>query len=388
VPTESNLVSWQSVYFALAALSFNTLTQPCGRVCGQNTKIRTYVRSSPFFCAFDLLSLFIRLLVYTIGGITPIRAVLATVAARFDADDEEGEEEGKLQSLLKNVVVRWIVFIPTLLQAIKLFALGGVRVSQAWGAVLLGAFVVVEGLGYLGSLCERIEVSQRSCLPRWLASPSARMEENMTNRIQQMKEPLETVDYTCYILAMISHLLLPAWVFWQVVLMPTPDYPINFTQIPLLLGGLLSTLWIMGSAGGISLLLDERFHRKKVYRWMVIISYCVLAFVGYLKAVLVIYSTARGTGYAISICVAILVTSFLLLLLSIPVLSINESRVLRKQVLFLEGQYSAGVVEAEVMQMVLALMVFIVTILSSVLWYALKYDSADTFKPNWTNKFG
>jgi hypothetical protein len=41
-----------------------------------------------------------------------------------------------------------------------------------------------------------------------------------------------------------------------------------------------------------------------------------------------------------------------------------------------------------VIQMELALMVFIVTILSSVLWYGLKYDSAGTFKPDWTNKFG
>jgi hypothetical protein len=377
------------VYFALVALSFNTITQPCGRVCGQNTKIRTYVRSSPLFCAFDLLSLFIRLLVYTIGGITPIRAVLATVAARFDADDEEGEEDGTLQSLLKNVVVRWIVFIPTLLEAIKLFALRGVRGSQVWGAILLAAFVVVEGLGYLGSSCERIEASQRSCLPRWLTSPNARMEETMTNRIKQLKEPLEAVDYTCYILAMISHWLLPAWVFWQVVLMPTPDYRINFIQIPLLLGGVLSALLIMGSAGLIDFLLGARFHWKKVYRWMVIISYCVVAFLGYLKGILVIYSTARGTGYAISICLAILVTPVLLLILAIPVLYIYEFRVLRKQVLFLEkDQYSGGVEGAEAMQMVLALMVFIVTMLSSVLWYGLKYDSADTFKPDWTNKFG
>jgi hypothetical protein len=351
--------------------------------------MRTYVRSSPFFCAFDLLSLFIRLLAYTIGGITPIRAVLATVAARFDADDEEGEEEGNLQSLLKNVVVRWIVFIPTLLQAIKLFALGGVIVSQVWGAVLLGAFVAVEGLGYLGSLCERIEASQRSCLPRWLTSPSARMEENMTNRIEQLKQPLETVDYTCYILAMISHWLLLVWVFWQVVLMPTPDYPSDLIKLPASLSLELFRVWLIISVDKINFLLEERLHWKRVYRLMAIIPYCVLTFLGLIKVALAIYSTAGGCGYSVSISFAAFAASFLLIFLFIPVSFIYKSRVLRKQVLFLEkDQYSGGVVEAEVIQMELALMVFIVTILSSVLWYGLKYDSAGTFKPDWTNKFG
>jgi hypothetical protein len=373
------------VYFALVALSFNTLTQPCGRVCGQNTKIRTYVRSSPFFCAFDLLSLFIRLLVYTIGGITPIRAVLATVATRFDADDEEEEEEGTLQSLLNNVVVRWIVFIPTLLQAIKLFALRGVRVSQVWGAVLLSAFVVVEGLGYLGSLCERIEGSQRSCLPRWLTSPSARMEEKMTNRIKRLKEPLEEVDYACYKLAIVSHWLLPAWVFWQVFWLPNSDYPMSFNHV----FGVLSASLILGSTCVIYFLLDVRFRWKGLYRGIVIISYCVLAFAGYLKTLLAIYSTTLNAGYAISICVATFLTLLLLSIFVTPLIVIYESRVLRKQVLFLEkDQYPGGVDNAEVMQMMFALTVFVITMLSSVLWYGLKYDSAGTFKPDWTNKFG
>jgi hypothetical protein len=54
--------------------------------------MRTYLRSFPFFCAFDTLSIVTRLLVYRLNGITPLYAVQAIVASRFDgiADGLQG----------------------------------------------------------------------------------------------------------------------------------------------------------------------------------------------------------------------------------------------------------------------------------------------------------
>jgi hypothetical protein len=88
---DQNLVSWQSVYFALVALAVNVMTQPCGRVCGQNPKMRTYLRSSPIFCGFDAFAIIIRILVYLVNRIAPFQAIQSTVAARFDNIDDELE---------------------------------------------------------------------------------------------------------------------------------------------------------------------------------------------------------------------------------------------------------------------------------------------------------
>jgi hypothetical protein len=160
---DKNLVSWQSVYFALVALAVYVMTQPCGRVCGQNSKMRTYMRSSLIFCGFDALAIIIRILVYRVNRITPFRAIQSTVAARFDDIDDELEG---LQMLEKLTFIRLVLFILTLTQSIKLFALGRVPWPRSWGCLFLISFVVVEIVIFLGQSFERVEISKRSCLPQ------------------------------------------------------------------------------------------------------------------------------------------------------------------------------------------------------------------------------
>ena len=54
-------------------------------------KIRTYIRSSPVFCGFDILGIIINFLVHLCNGNGPLRAAKAIVAARFDGIGDELE---------------------------------------------------------------------------------------------------------------------------------------------------------------------------------------------------------------------------------------------------------------------------------------------------------
>lgn len=135
-------VSWQSAFWALVPPALNSMTQPCGRVCGYSARFRIYLRSSPVTCAVDTLDVFMRISTLWLSGI-PFRKSCYTVKAnRFDESDFQHEG---LQALGKRAWERWILFgLGTLPQVIKLLSMNGIPLTQALGMTYLFSFLVFE----------------------------------------------------------------------------------------------------------------------------------------------------------------------------------------------------------------------------------------------------
>jgi hypothetical protein len=119
------------------------MTQPSGRVLGSPSRYRTYLRSSPIFCALDALSFLLKLLFSPfLPGASVSVAISQIIRQRYS--DAEDEAEG-IQSLEKMVILRWVFFlIGTLGPAVKMAAMGGIPWTKAWGMMYLGSFLVFE----------------------------------------------------------------------------------------------------------------------------------------------------------------------------------------------------------------------------------------------------
>ena len=106
---------------------------------------RTYLRSSPIICALDSVSILVRFCLYFIHGLGLKEAARKIAEVRFKAEMALADPSEGFQSLERLTFVRWIFLVlGTLPQAIKLFAVQGVPWTQAWGAMYLGSFAMVE----------------------------------------------------------------------------------------------------------------------------------------------------------------------------------------------------------------------------------------------------
>jgi len=209
------------------------MTQPCGRICGMDPITRTYIRSSPIFCGFDTLAIIINFLVHLFNGVGPLRAAKSIVAARFEGIDDEVEG---LQYLEKVTFIRWVVFIITLTQSIKLFALRGVPGSQAWGYLFLASYVAIEVVILLGNAYERLQTTNVSLLPRWMDSLITAGESDLiSRRIEHIRLYMQKVDHICAILAVILQICLLSWVVWQICGFPVIDTDDSWYGIYLIL---------------------------------------------------------------------------------------------------------------------------------------------------------
>jgi WD40 repeat protein len=120
------------------------MTQPSGRTCGVAEQYRTYLRSSPIFCAIDAIALVVRLSIYLLRGKSFFEALLTVRRTRFD-DNQDVSFDGGFQGLERLTWVRWLIFsFGTLPQVIKLLALHGVPWTKAWGIMFFASFLVLE----------------------------------------------------------------------------------------------------------------------------------------------------------------------------------------------------------------------------------------------------
>jgi hypothetical protein len=135
-------VQWQTAFWSLVSLAVLTMSQPCGKICSQPSRYRTYLRSSPVVCAADTLSIFTRWAVMSISlRVSPIRALRLLQLERFeDADEAEG-----LQKLGSSTFGCWIfAVLGPLPVMIKLASFGGTPWTQAFGMSFMVSFVVTE----------------------------------------------------------------------------------------------------------------------------------------------------------------------------------------------------------------------------------------------------
>src|SRR6266480_4646464 len=137
----SNLVSWQSAYWGLVPLAINVMAQPSGRICGFNSRWRFYLRSSPIVCVVDLVALLLRFIILLFRGHSFAEAMGYTLESRelHLAADPVG-----VQAIEKVPVLRFIIFVFTLLQAVKLLSCTGIPWTQTWAFFYLIPWCVYE----------------------------------------------------------------------------------------------------------------------------------------------------------------------------------------------------------------------------------------------------
>lgn len=118
-------VSYQTAFWTLVPLATCVMTQPSGRVLGSPSRYRTYLRSSPIFCAVDALSFLIKLAFSPfLPGASISRAIAEIICHRYGDVDDEAEG---IQSLEKMTALRWVFFlVGTLGPAVKMAAMGGI----------------------------------------------------------------------------------------------------------------------------------------------------------------------------------------------------------------------------------------------------------------------
>jgi hypothetical protein len=128
---EPREVSWQNAFWSLPPLAINTMMQPSGRVCGFDSSLRTYLRSSPIVCVFDAVFIIIRFITYSFFGLSARAAAKKVIDARGredggreDGGGEEGSGEeggredrggedakpGGFRSLERKLFLRYLVF--------------------------------------------------------------------------------------------------------------------------------------------------------------------------------------------------------------------------------------------------------------------------------------
>jgi hypothetical protein len=123
------------------------MTQPAGRICGLPSRHRTYLRSSPILCLADVVSLILTFIFLLCHLISPRVCLETIIEKRYD--DVSDSSEG-IQSLEEMTLLRWAFFIIcSLPPVIKLLSLTNVPWSQAYGAMFLSSFIIIEGLAFI-----------------------------------------------------------------------------------------------------------------------------------------------------------------------------------------------------------------------------------------------
>ncbi|KNG46709.1 hypothetical protein TW65_06622 [Stemphylium lycopersici] len=174
----SNLVSWQTVFWGLAPIAVNSMGQPAGKVCDAPSAIGFWLRVSPIICFLDMLSILYRLVSYTIsqGSVSKASKIILTQRYTYDyechtchkareaqqvQEDHEFEEapqahrdheaqeaqnsiNDNLGDFRKNASLRWVSFLLSISQIVKLYAAQGLVWSKLWASMYLASFLTVE----------------------------------------------------------------------------------------------------------------------------------------------------------------------------------------------------------------------------------------------------
>lgn len=135
-------VSWQSAFWGLAPLAINAMVQPAGKVCDAPRAIGPLMRASPIICFLDMLSIIIRSAVYGIRKRSFKKGCTLVMTQRYANDHESARSA--LSEFKYSSPIRWISFLASLSQVVKLFAFEGLVWTKVWAAMYLAFFLTVE----------------------------------------------------------------------------------------------------------------------------------------------------------------------------------------------------------------------------------------------------
>ncbi|KJZ69017.1 hypothetical protein HIM_11592 [Hirsutella minnesotensis 3608] len=172
------------------------MTQPVGRVMDAPPELAFWLRSSPIFCAGDMLYFLLRIVVdYLLEPTLSWRHFKAELAYRFR--DEDWYQRPK--EVEKSVMGRWVLIvlggIPC--QTIKLMAMRGIPLTQTWALLFFVALIFGEVLNVAAESIFRIhngvstETQDPSHSPTNAGNPFLRM----TQVVGQVIFPTSSAEF-------------------------------------------------------------------------------------------------------------------------------------------------------------------------------------------------
>ena len=149
--TSSQMLSWQSCFWAIVPIALNTMCQPSGRILGYASKYNFALRCSPLVCAASAVDTVLRTIVFWIQQRSFKSGLQKLKDFRFK--DSTASDEGSFASLRKNQAFRLILVLPGALpQIVKLYACKGIPWTQACCTAYLASYIVDEITVWLASI--------------------------------------------------------------------------------------------------------------------------------------------------------------------------------------------------------------------------------------------
>lgn len=353
----SNEVSWPSAYWALPPLAMNSMLQPAGEICGFDSSLRIYLRSSPIVCAMDTVFIFIRFAFYAYHGY-PLRwAASAIVAARSpvaevprpDDDVDEDPEPGRFLLLERNAYLLYLALgVGVVTQFVKLMACSGMPWTQVWGCFYILSYLVVEVTYKLGK-------NQRD-------APAT------NDALQRQEEWIEFWAKVCGVAAILLQLGILASVDMKGI-PPNPVLILKWTFICVRFGTHFAVCLI--HLPFMALKIDAGKALPDQHWGFLLMSILVPH---------IILASTQGYRFTqLYFMVSVMISYFSWMLYFFPVT--------KKYVLLCEAG-NRGESENRGRRNVLAFDFFCRILCFSIFWYAVHYDPTGTVKPPWTNYLG
>jgi hypothetical protein len=138
-------VKWQVALFALMPLALAAMTQPVGYVLNRRPEYRFWLRSSPIYCAGDMVVFVIRVCVcYILAPTFSWKHVKAEIAYRFRDDELAQPGSGYERTILGRWLLLGLSGIPC--QTIKLVGMEGVPWTLSFALLYFLSIVFGEAM--------------------------------------------------------------------------------------------------------------------------------------------------------------------------------------------------------------------------------------------------
>jgi hypothetical protein len=364
----ANLLSWQSAFWALAPLALNGMVQPSGQICNFDSRFRFYLRTSPVICGFDFSSVVVQFFCFLFRRRSLREAILDTIDTRkllVESDPIGAQAVEKIPTL------RFIIFVFSATQAIKIFACQGIVWIQVWAFCYFAPFCCYEIFGICGT---------------WLSEfkdEAGLHDLGLPGSVSKFNRIDEYLGHA----ALVAHRGLLFWLLHSF----TKSIGESDEVKPYLAG--LNIMVYIGLAfwcasQGISISQDFESDSTKSDKWMRGILAVLLPFIALCLTALLIMKWSMVLQVVFWIG-PFEVTLFLFgwfwrygsFVASLPLLS----KRFRSELLLLSTD---DYTEETEMEAVGCFFMFLTTFVLGMFWFAFRYDESGTFKPDWTNKLG
>ena len=136
-------VHWQSAFWGLAAIGFNTAIQDSGSVLGLSKDHRMALRTSPLICLFDTVQVLLAFAVHC-SHHPPREAIRLVAKGRLV------EEAASAKSNPGQCMLTWASRVIALLQVVKIFSLSGLPWTQVFATFFFASYVIQEIVNRFG----------------------------------------------------------------------------------------------------------------------------------------------------------------------------------------------------------------------------------------------